>query len=66
MHIRSLVKVMVLLQEKWVTYLEAAHSVAIICTPLALGIFTGPVFIKKKKLHKKAVLTFFCSHFVLC
>lgn len=64
MHIRSLVKVMVLLQEKWVTYLEAAHSVAIICTPLALGIFTGPVFIKKK-LHRKAVLTFFCCHKIL-
>lgn len=55
MHIRSLVKVMVLLQEKWVTYLEAAHSVAIICTPWALGIFTGPVFIKKKNAQESCV-----------
>lgn len=47
MHIRSLVRVMVLWQEKWVTFLEAAHSVAIICTPWALGIFTGLAFIKK-------------------
>lgn len=53
---------MMLWQEKWVTYLEGAHSFAIIYTPWALDIFCGLVFLicfyTLKKLHTKAVLTF--------
>lgn len=60
---------MMLWQEKWVTYLEGAHSFAIICTPWVLDIFIGLVFLicfirKRKKLHRIA-LTFCVVRFML-
>lgn len=69
-HIRSSPRVMMLWQQKEVTYLEEAHSFAIICTPPTYGTNTKRVFLiyfkSKKIINRKAALTFFVCFMLIC
>ena len=49
-------------QEKWVTYLAGAHSLPTFGLKIfLLDLCSKSILYLKTKLHRKAVLTFFCS-----